>query len=133
MILRFESIEPLSRGDGIVTRPLVTKRSVDQPGFTTGISTYPAGTGAPRHSHNCDEQVTLLSGVGEVEVEGVITLLRTHDTTYIRNGEVHAFRNAGHEPMTILWIYSSADVTRTLIESGRTVEHLSIDDVFGAE
>jgi hypothetical protein len=34
------------------------------PLITTGISTYPARTGAPLHVHNCDEQVHLARGAG---------------------------------------------------------------------
>jgi oxalate decarboxylase/phosphoglucose isomerase-like protein (cupin superfamily) len=50
------------------------------------------------------------------------------DTTYIAQGAEHAFRNRGEEPMTILWIYCSDQVTRTLSASGETVDHLSARD-----
>jgi predicted amidohydrolase len=64
-------------------------------------------------------------GAGEVEIDGVVTLLRQYDTTYIREGQVHAFRSTGDEPMRILWIYSSDRVSRTLSRTGETVDHLS--------
>jgi quercetin dioxygenase-like cupin family protein len=118
----------MHRGGGILTVPLVTNASVEDAQITTGISTYPPGTGAPRHSHNCDEQVTLLSGMAEVEIDGVRHQLKPHDTTYIKPGQEHAFRTVGDEHMKILWIYSSAHVTRTLADTGQTVDHLSAAD-----
>jgi mannose-6-phosphate isomerase-like protein (cupin superfamily) len=82
--------------------------------------------------HNCDEQVTLLEGSGEVEIEGAVTPLVPYDSTYIPAGQRHAFRNKGDEPMRILWIYPTQEVTRTLMSTGETVAHLSDDDLMGA-
>lgn len=130
-VLKFDEISRIQRGSGIVTVPLITKMSVNQPQFTTGISTYPKGLGAPFHKHNCPEQVTLLEGVGEVEIEGVITQLKPYDSTYIPANVEHAFRNKGDTPMKILWIYSSSQVTRTFAGSDEEVEHLSAADLMG--
>jgi mannose-6-phosphate isomerase-like protein (cupin superfamily) len=130
-IIKAAEAKILDRGSGIKTLPLVTQHSVDQPGFTTGISTYPKGLGAPLHSHNCDEQVTLLEGEGEVEIDGVVTPLKRFDTTYIPGDHEHAFRNTGDQPMTILWVYASNRVTRRFAGSGEVVEHLSAADLMG--
>ena len=130
-IIKVDQVKILKRGSGIETIPLVTHQSAENPVFTTGISTYPKGQGAPLHSHNCDEQVTLLEGEGEVEVEGEITPLRRFDSTYIPGNKTHAFRNTGEQPMKILWIYGSNHVTRTFADSGETVEHLSAADLMG--
>ena len=131
-ILKFGEIELIARGGGIQTVPLVTSKSSPQAKFTTGMSVYPKGTGAPLHCHNCDEQVTLIDGVGEVEINGVVTPLGQYDSTYIVAGTIHAFRNTGPDPMRILWIYSSARVTRTFAGSNREVEHLSAHDLMGS-
>jgi quercetin dioxygenase-like cupin family protein len=130
-ILKSAEIDVIKRGSGILTVPLVTQKSADDPAFTTGISTYPKGQGAPMHSHNCPEQVTLLEGQGEVEVDGKVTPLMPYDSTYIPGNHVHAFRNTGDEPMKILWIYGSSRVTRTFASTGETVEHLSAADLMG--
>ncbi len=128
-IIKAASVTRLGRGGGVETIPLITKHSAaEKITITSGISTYPVGTGAPMHSHNCVEHVTLLSGVGECVIDGVVTPLEQFDTTYVEAGIPHLFRNTGDEPMRILWIYDTDYVTRTFIANGRTVEHLSPDD-----
>ena len=131
LILKVENIRKINRGSGIETVPLVTVHSLPDARFTTGMSVYPQGKGAPLHVHNCDEQVTLLEGIGEVEIEGKVTPLVPYDSTYIQAGRQHAFRNTGDKPMRILWIYANQIVTRTFAGSDEEVEHLSAKDMMG--
>ena len=129
-VIKYDRVVSMGRGGGVVTHPLVTRASVTEANrITTGISSYPEGTGAPLHTHNCDEHVTLLSGSAEVEIDGAVTSLAPRDTTYVTAGIPHAFRNTGSEPMVILWVYTSDLVTRTFVATGETVEHLSAADM----
>lgn len=132
-VLRFDEIPRLGRGGGIWTVPLATGENTGQINrFVTGISSYPVGQGAPFHWHNCDEQVVVLSGAGEVEVDGVVTPLSRYDGAYIEAEKMHRYRNTSEvEEMVILWIYSSTVVTRTFADTGVTVEHLTAADMMG--
>jgi len=130
-IVKIDQAPTVERGNGIVTRPLIMKNNTENARFTTGMTRFPPGEGAPLHSHNCDEQVTLLEGEGEVEIDGEITALVRNDTTYIPAEVPHRFQNTGTGPMAILWIYSSSQVTRTFTATGETVEHLSSADLMG--
>jgi quercetin dioxygenase-like cupin family protein len=127
-VLKIESLGKFQRGDGVVTTLLVGSERVPGAGFTSGLTSFPPGRSAPLHSHNCGEQVIVLEGEAEVEVDGKATRLGKYDSAYISAGKPHRYNNVGTTPLLILWIYGAEHVTRTFTATGVTVEHLSAGD-----
>jgi mannose-6-phosphate isomerase-like protein (cupin superfamily) len=128
-ILKVDELPVFARGDGVETTLLVGNERFEGTGFTSGITKFPEGKKVPVHSHNCDEQVTILDGSADAEIDGQISPVAKHDTTFIPAGVPHRFVNTGNGPLTILWVYASETVTRTFADSGETVAHLSANDL----
>ena len=123
-LIKFDEQEPIGRGGGIETVRLSADLLPDQ-GFTMGITSFPPGTSIALHSHNTIEQVTVIEGEGEAELNGERFPAKPYDTTQMPPGEMHRFLNTGTGIMRILWVYGSTHVTRTFAETGETVDQFA--------
>ena len=128
LVLRPADIDPIERGNGVRTIPLVGKWNNDRNAVTTGTTSFPPGSAIPLHTHNVEEQVMLLEGEATCEIDGRYFDLAVGDTTWVPAGTPHRFINRGAGRMTILWIYGGREVTRTIVATGETFEHLSDQD-----
>ena len=75
-----------------------------------------------------DEVVCLVEGEAVAEIAGQFHELKPYDTTFVPAGVPHCFRNRGRGPMRIYWTYASGHVTRTVVATGETADHLSPAD-----
>jgi quercetin dioxygenase-like cupin family protein len=126
-ILRPADLPVINRARGVLTQPLVMADR-GSTSLTMGISTFEPGAVIPLHSHNVEEAITILEGEAVAIVDGKEYVVRPYDTTFAPPGIEHHFRNDSERPMKFLWTYGGAHVTRTYVETGQTVEHLSAED-----
>jgi putative monooxygenase len=121
-VARLEDLQAVDRGSGIVSYQIS-----DASGNGTllaGISVLPPGTAIPMHAHDAEECVVLLEGSAICESPSTKYPLAPFDATIVEAGSAHRFVNTGEVPVRILWIYPDQGVTRTLLESGRSLGHL---------
>jgi quercetin dioxygenase-like cupin family protein len=123
-LIEYAEAPRVARGDGIESVRL-SEPPLPGQDFVMGITTFPAGTGLPMHSHNTVEQVTVLTGSGFVEMDGVRRRVGPFDTTQVPAAEPHRFVNDGPDVLRILWVYGSTEVTRTFTATGETVAQLA--------
>jgi mannose-6-phosphate isomerase-like protein (cupin superfamily) len=125
-------VEAFDRGGGVATIPYIGVWNSDLSTFTTGVTRFAVGTGLPLHLHNVEESVLVFSGLATAEIDGVLLDLEPGQATWVPAGVPHRFFNRGDSEMSIYWIYGGRHVTRTIIATGETFEHLSASDRGGA-
>jgi len=118
--LPFQALQKISRGNGIVNH-LIASRKLGARAIHTGISELPVGVAAPRHSHNAEEQVTVLEGRVQITLNGQTQICGRFDSTFIAAGVEHELVNVGDETAFVLVVYGSPDVNRTFAATGETV------------
>ena len=132
MVLRSGELPRFDRGAGVVTLPYVGRWNAEGNRVTTGITVFGPGTAIPLHTHNVEESVLILEGQATAVIGEDSFDLEPGDATWAPAGLPHRFVNRGEGPMRIYWVYGGREVTRTICETGETVEHLSEQDRGGA-
>jgi quercetin dioxygenase-like cupin family protein len=127
--LPFDSLPAVPRGNGIVNY-LIANKKVGARAMHTGISKLPVGVTAPRHSHNAEEQVTVLEGTVKIMLDDREQVCSRFDSTFISAGVEHEIVNVGEETAYVLVVYGSPDVDRTFAATGETVAIGSDGDRF---
>ena len=120
VLLREADLPRADRGNGASTTRLVN-RSCGSQSMINGITTIPPKGAIPRHYHNCEESVLVLSGTGNAVVGENEFAVKTGDVTWIPANLPHQFRNRSDtDNLRIFWAYASAGATRTIVETGET-------------
>jgi len=128
LVLHPDTIEPFDRGNGVRTLPYVGRWNAESNRVTTGVTEFTPGTGIPLHTHNVEESVLVLEGQATAVIGEDSFDLEPGDATWAPAGVPHRFANRGQGPMRIYWVYGGRDVTRTVVATGETFEHLSDAD-----
>lgn len=127
--LPFETLPEIPRGNGIVNH-VIASRTIGARAIHTGLSRLPVGVPAPRHSHNAEEQVTVLEGFVKIRLGDREQICGPLDSTFISAGVEHELVNVGDSPALVLVVYGPPDVSRTFAATGETVAIGSDSDRF---
>lgn len=118
--LPFASLSVVPRGHGIVNY-LIASKKLGAKAIHTGISELPVGVPVPRHSHNAEEQVTVLEGKVKIKLGNREQVCQRFDSTFISANVEHELVNVGEQTAYVLVVYGSPDVSRTFAGTGETV------------
>lgn len=130
--LKYSELPQVSRGVGIVNQPIASKK-VGARSIHSGITVMPAHSKVPPHTHNAEEQVTVLEGTMRIILDGDKEVFcDKYDSTFISPNVQHELINDTDEEVIAMVIYGSANVNRTFTETGETVEIGSDKDKFPA-
>ena len=128
--LPFSKIPKISRGNGIVNH-LIASKNIGASKIHSGITIIPPKTSVPAHSHNTEEQVTILKGTLKIILNGEKEVnCNTYDSTFITSNIQHELINETNEEVHAIIIYGSVDVNRTFSKNGLTVLIGSKEDNF---
>ena len=75
------------------------------------------GVGAPSHTHEFEEIVTVVEGSAEVWVAGQRQVIGPGTSVFVRPGAVHGFRNVGDEPLRVQAVIASTELRATYVGS----------------
>jgi len=128
--LPFSDAQKIPRGRGIVNH-LIASKQIGARNIHSGITFIPPNTSVPDHSHNTEEQVTVIKGSLKIILNGDQEVIcNSYDSTFISSNVQHELINDTDEEVHALIIYGSADVTRTFTGTGETVKIGSDKDNF---
>ena len=128
--LPFSEIPKISRGNGIVNH-LIASKSIGASNIHSGITVIPPKISVPAHSHNTEEQVTILEGTLKIILNGEKEVnCNKYDSTFISSNIKHELINETDDEVHAIIIYGSADVNRTISKTGLTVLIGSKEDKF---
>ncbi len=130
--LPFDELPEVPRGLGIVNH-LIANKKIGATAIHSGITLMPAGTSVPPHTHNAEEQVTVLEGTLKIILNGQEEVICSkYDSTFLSPGVQHELINDSDSPVYAMVIYGSSNVNRTFVETGETVDIGSDQDRFPA-
>lgn len=130
--LPFNELPKVPRGLGIVNH-LIASKKIGANAIHSGITLMPAGTSVPAHTHNAEEQVTVLEGTLKIILNGETEVhCSKYDSTFLSPGIQHELINDSDSDVYAMVTYGSSNVNRTFTETGETVEIGSEKDRFPA-
>lgn len=85
-----------------VTMRLLVGREDGAPNFSMRHFTVEPGGHTPRHEHNYEHEILVLSGSARVEENGAYHEIKAGDVVFVPRNVVHQFVNEGREPFEFI-------------------------------
>lgn len=73
------------------------------------VTIYPNGS-VPEHSHPEEEVYTIISGQGEMTVNGETKIMEGGSSVYIPSGQPHSLKNTSKEDLIMMFVYAPANI-----------------------
>lgn len=77
---------------------------------STSLLEVDPGCALPRHTDSAEEQVVVVAGVAELEVDGETATLPAGGVALVPKDAPHQVRSAGDEPLRFVAVYAGIDV-----------------------
>ena len=94
---------------------------VDPTGGVSGLALLnqecAPGTGAPSHTHEFEEVLTIVEGAAEVWVDGERATVGPGVSAFIPAGAVHGFVNVGGGPLKLHGVIAATELSAVFLES----------------
>jgi mannose-6-phosphate isomerase-like protein (cupin superfamily) len=101
--VRLEQRDPFITADGSSIRELAGVPTGNAANQSLAEATVPPGGETAEHYHRTSEEIYLFqSGMGMMELDGEVALVRGGDCVVIAPGATHKLRNPGTEPLVLL-------------------------------
>jgi mannose-6-phosphate isomerase-like protein (cupin superfamily) len=92
---------------------------VDPTGGVSGLALFNQecrpGVGAPSHSHEFEEILTVVEGTAEVWVDHERVVVGPGTTVFVRTGAVHGFVNVGDGPLRLQAVIAGTELRATFL------------------
>jgi quercetin dioxygenase-like cupin family protein len=76
--------------------------------MSAGVSVLPSGFSTVPHSHEAEELAQVLSGTGEIVIDGVSYPVGAGDIVLTPSQSVHITIAGAEQPLVVWWIYAPA-------------------------
>jgi mannose-6-phosphate isomerase-like protein (cupin superfamily) len=74
------------------------------------------GVGAPSHTHEFEEVLTIVSGTAEVWVEDRREVVGAGTSVFVRTGAVHGFTNVGDDLLQLQAVIAATELRATFLD-----------------
>ncbi len=107
-VVRLDEIPGMRFPAGRHTRVLAGEGGLAVQAFCQGYVVIPPGAGVPEHRHPQEEVYLILSGAGEMTVDGETLPVEGICAIHVPSGLPHTLVNSGEEKMVMVFTYAPA-------------------------